>query len=1328
MQQIQDKAKKSCMVFFRKLHSHLKLLSHDNLKGTRIESGFNVICNQLLVKMFETFYATMFLNMDQLEKQLDKEEFQEIGSIASFKIQTAEDKVDTGKAVDASLVNTESIGTESKEQDTSSRSGNDAHADDADIRPIYDEEPMAEVQTTAEINIFATGQQHTERPEFNNEGKVDQNVEQCHDTCPLPAKFTDNQTTELSNQSLESENIHLKKTVAQFQWKTGFKPRSNQQIVRQPTAVLNLNGLVFQSTTVCPRSYALSWKPCQGDSLNLPDHRIHKDGDGDASFQLESNSLPHAHAQTTKTYYKHQDSRIMKAQELKTKTSAQTLIYKIFLQRYQVYQGRLLASFQDDAKPEIIHETLKKIVANSEQRLQAASDRQRSYANDRQKPLEFKVGDRVMLKVSPRKGAIRFGKRGKLNPRYIRPFKILEWIGPVSYKLKLPEELIIMSSVTSAVTYTSVYTDSEPGRAFWGADDEEIPPVPRDEDEREPMFVHAHDPDYVPEPIYPEYIPLEHEHEFSAKEQPILLVDSPTAESPEYVTESDPEEDPEEYEDDEIEDGSVDYPMDGGDDDDGNSSGDDADGEDEDEEDEEEEEEEHLAPADSTIVIPVDEPIFPPEGTEPVIPPPSTDITIGARITIPRQTSISLPPEAEVERLLAMTTPSPSPLISLSLPSAREHLARCMALPAHSPPLLPSSGCPTQIQTLRISSTQALIDALTAALPLPPLPPLPPSLYIPPPVDRRDDIPESEPTRGRGIDYGFVSMVDAEERRQGIRDVGYNIRDTWVDPAEAVPEIAPVTLGEVNTRVTELAELHDHDTQDLYALLEDAQDRDSMNGGGGGLCFPRGLGLLDRIESGDSLGALDTSMQAELLALREQQRKARQPGPEARIPDHQDASGDADNGSHSSHGDNRRNVQTARPCFYADFMKCQPLNFKGTEGVVGLTRWIEKMESVFNISGCAIENQVKFATCTLLGAALTWWNLKVKGNDVPAYTERFQELTLICTKFVANETEKVDKYISGLPDNIYGNVKSARPKTLDETIELANDLMDQKLRTYAERQSDNKRKADDSSRNNHGHQQQPFKRQNVAKVYNMGTGEKKPYGGSLPKCTKCHLHHNGPCTQRCHKCNKIGHFARDCRSTGNTNVANTQKGNGAAPKGNGCFECGAPGHFKRDCPKLKNKDGGNGNAQGWVYAVGNAEKRGNAPGNPDANVVTGTFLLNNHYASILFDTGADRSFISTAFSSLINIAPTPLENCYDVELADGKLVGIDTIIRGCTLNFLDHPFNIDLMPVELGSFDVIIGMDWLRRCHAVIVCDEKLVQVTYRNETLTFCGNESSNG
>ncbi|GJT56362.1 hypothetical protein Tco_0991416 [Tanacetum coccineum] len=163
------------------------------------------------------FRDTLMQHMKSIKKSIDeralhKREYDT--RVNERQMQSTDEKVDTSKALDASLVDIESSGTKSKEQDTSSRSGNDAHADDADIRPIYDEEPMAEVQMTAEINVFATGQQHTEQPEFNNEGEVDQNAKQCHDTCPLPAKITDNQTTDLSNQSLESKNIYLKKTVA----------------------------------------------------------------------------------------------------------------------------------------------------------------------------------------------------------------------------------------------------------------------------------------------------------------------------------------------------------------------------------------------------------------------------------------------------------------------------------------------------------------------------------------------------------------------------------------------------------------------------------------------------------------------------------------------------------------------------------------------------------------------------------------------------------------------------------------------------------------------------------------------------------------------------------------------------------------------------------------------------------------------------------------------------------------------------------------------------------------------------------------------------------
>ncbi|GJT54965.1 putative reverse transcriptase domain-containing protein [Tanacetum coccineum] len=335
------------------------------------------------------------------------------------------------------------------------------------------------------------------------------------------------------------------------------------------------------------------------------------------------------------------------------------------------------------------------------------------------------------------------------------------------------------------------------------------------------------------------------------------------------------------------------------------------------------------------------------------------------------------------------------------------------------------------------------------------------------------------------------------------------------------------------------------------------------------------------------------------------------------------------------------------------------------------------------------------------------WDLKVNGTDLTSYTQHFQELTLLYGRMFPEESNKIEKYVGGLPDMIHGSVVASKPKTMQDAVEIATELMDKKIRTFAERQTESKRKFEDTSRNTQNQQQQQNKRQNTGRAYTVRTGEKKQYGGSKPLCSKCNYHHDGPCAPRCHKCNKVSHLARDCRSTATANNANNQRGTGSGQKPT-CYECGVQGHFKRECPKLKNNNNrgnqvGGGNAPAKVYAVGHAGT------NPDSNVVTGTFLLNNRYASILFDTGADRSFVSTAFSSQIDITPTALDHYYDVELADGRIIRLNTILRGCTLNILNHPFNIDLMPVELGSFDAIIGMDWLVKYQAIIMCAKKIV-------------------
>ncbi|GJV70909.1 putative reverse transcriptase domain-containing protein [Tanacetum coccineum] len=328
----------------------------------------------------------------------------------------------------------------------------------------------------------------------------------------------------------------------------------------------------------------------------------------------------------------------------------------------------------------------------------------------------------------------------------------------------------------------------------------------------------------------------------------------------------------------------------------------------------------------------------------------------------------------------------------------------------------------------------------------------------------------------------------------------------------------------------------------------------------------------------------------------------------------------------------------------------------------------------------------------------------------------------MCSRMFLEGSDEFEKYVSGLSNMIQGSVMASKPKTIQDAIEFATELMDQKIRSLADNQAKNKRKFDDTSRNNHN-QHQPFKRHNVARAYTVGLGENKVYGGSKPLYPKCNYHHDGQYAPKCTNYKRTGHLAQDYRSQ----PATTK--NQRPPRANQrvltCFECGAQGHYKRDYPKLKNKNqgnqAGNGNVVARAYAMGTAGI------NPNSNVVTSTFLLNNRYALILFDTGVDRSFVSTAFSSLIDIIPTILNHGYDIELADGKIIWVNTLIRGCTLNFLNHPFNINLMPIEIGSFDVIIGMDWLSKYHAIIVCDEKIVRIPFGNEILIVRGNGSDN-
>ncbi|GJS27434.1 putative reverse transcriptase domain-containing protein [Tanacetum coccineum] len=309
--------------------------------------------------------------------------------------------------------------------------------------------------------------------------------------------------------------------------------------------------------------------------------------------------------------------------------------------------------------------------------------------------------------------------------------------------------------------------------------------------------------------------------------------------------------------------------------------------------------------------------------------------------------------------------------------------------------------------------------------------------------------------------------------------------------------------------------------------------------------------------------------------------------------------------SHTSGTGGRRTERVVRECTYQDFMKCNNLvYFKGTEGVVDVNSMVKRMRRCFP---------------PLPHKQLALWKIRM-----------FPE-----------ESDKIERYVGGLPDMIHGNIVASKPKTMQEAVEMATELMDKKVITMAERQAENKRKFENTSRNNQNQQQQN-KRQNTGRAYTAGT---------------------------------VGHFARDCRSTGNANNANNQRGTGSGQKPT-CFECGVQGHYKRECPKLKNN-----------------KNRGNQVGNEGAQakeVSGGTGCRTNP------------RFQYRDSSQMISNKPNTLDHYYDVELADGR--------------------------IKLGSFDTIIGMDWLAKYQAIIVCAEKIVRIPWGNETLIVHDNESNQG
>ncbi|GJS31858.1 putative reverse transcriptase domain-containing protein [Tanacetum coccineum] len=382
-------------------------------------------------------------------------------------------------------------------------------------------------------------------------------------------------------------------------------------------------------------------------------------------------------------------------------------------------------------------------------------------------------------------------------------------------------------------------------------------------------------------------------------------------------------------------------------------------------------------------------------------------------------------------------------------------------------------------------------------------------------------------------------------------------------------------------------------------------------------------------------------------------------------------------------------------CSYKEFLACNPKEYNGKGGAVVLTCWIEKMENVQDMSGCSVNQKVKYTTGSFVEEfcpshemqklETELWNHVIVGVSHATYTNRFHELARLVLHLISGALN--DEAVRN------GSIKKVEKRgNVGEPIK-DNNGRDDKKRTR--------------TGNAFASTANPIRRENT---------------GTWPKCTTYNSYHapGGPC-RTCFNCNCPGHLAKDFKGVPrNVNPINARNLTVKA-----CYECGSTDHVRSACPRLNRaqgpeenrpnqvatNNGGQGRRNQGNQARGRAFMLGAEEAHQDPNIMTGTFTLNNHFATTLFDSSADYSFVSTTFISLLGIEPSELGFKYKIEIASRQLVEIDKVIMGCKLEIEGHVFDIGLIPFGHGSFDVIIGMDWLSNYKAKIICHEKVMRI-----------------